>query len=93
MEYTLLLEYFQTMKYTEYFKEQLNTKHSEVNLCNLQLLRLLEIVTLESSIMGNTENGIKVDTGIYRYRRSKTLNQLTNRKTPQQVWQEMIKLS
>jgi hypothetical protein len=52
-------------------------------------MRLNEIIMLESAIMGNIENGMKKDTSQYRYRRSKTLNKLTKRKTPESLWQEM----
>lgn len=81
------------MKYTEYFKEQLNSKRQEQKLSNKQLLRVLEIATLEAAIMGNTENGVQLDTGQYRYRRSKTLNKLTGRKQPAALWGEMVNLS
>lgn len=71
----------------------INASLKPVNLSNAQLMRVNDIIKLESAIMGNTENGVKLDTGRYRYRRSKTLNELTNRKTPENLWSEILRLS
>ena len=77
------------MKYTEYFTYRIRNS-KEINITPQEMYRLLEIVKLESAILGASEMGVNLDKDRYRYRRSKTLNELTQRKTPQLLYKEIV---
>ncbi len=81
------------MKYTEYFLERLNHHSNYEFISNKQFKKIINITKMESLICGNLENGIIRDTGIHRYRRTKTLNQLIGRKTPETLWKEILNQS
>lgn len=85
MEIFLFLELFQ-MKYTEYFIEQCNSHHSGAKLSKQQMHRLLEIVKYECLWCSTNSQQNR-----YSYR--KKVNDLTKRRPPVDLWQEMIKLS
>lgn len=81
------------MNYTEYFIEQVNQHHPEAKLCNKQLHRIFNIIKMEArhSILQMSRDNIHHSRECYML--TKQINELSGRRTPEQLWSEMIKLS
>ena len=58
-----------------------------------QFQRMMNIIHIESLISGLFHKDEYKDKFEFRYRQSKSLNELTGRKTPEVLYKEMIRLS
>ena len=81
------------MNYTSYFLEQVNTHHNPAKLSNKQLTRVMNIIKTQAEYSTLIRCKDVDVNGMERYILNKKLNELTGRKDPIVLWQEMIKLS
>ena len=80
------------MRYTEYFGQMVKN-FGAPKLNTEQFQRMMNIIHLEGLICGHNNSKNNIVDYDFRYRQSKSLNELTGRRSPSVLYNELIKMS